>query len=387
MRWQQFSGPVMAKGLEDTATYRHHSLLSLNEVGTDPLREEPPFDVQEFHETNRRRLEQWPDTMNATSTHDTKRGEDARARLNVLTEVPEEWKDRLGRWIGWNAEKKSSVHGALAPSSAEEILIYQTLLAAWPHNEDEEAEFPARVKEFLVKALREAKQNSSWLAPHEEYECAVQDFVDRIVADDSPFLTDFREFQKMLAGAGARNGLSQLLLKIGSPGVPDFYQGSEFWQFTLVDPDNRRAVNFQRRIAMLDGLRRRETEDRIALIRELAADAERDEMKLYVTYKALTFRRANAPLFARGEYLPLEVRGACADHVCAFARRLENHWVVVVAPRWTLRLSDWGDTEVVLPGGAPQEWQDELTSLIPASWQLKDLLREFRVALVSGQTA
>jgi (1->4)-alpha-D-glucan 1-alpha-D-glucosylmutase len=384
MRWQQFSGPVMAKGLEDTATYRRHSLISVNEVGADPLREQPPCDLGEFHRANRRRLEHWPDTLNATSTHDTKRGEDVRARLNVLSEMPDEWEQRLDRWVSWNGDKKISVKGALAPSSSEEILIYQTLLGAWPNDPEEEVTFAARVKEFLMKALREAKQNSSWLAPHEEYENAVQGFVDRILAPDTPFLGDFRDLQETIATAGARNGLSQLLLKITSPGVPDFYQGSEFCQFSLVDPDNRRPVNYAKRAAMLESLRRRESDDRIGLIREMAANPASDQIKLYVTYRALTFRRSNPQLFARGEYLPLEVRGACAGHVCAFARRWEGRWAITVTPRWTLRLEDWADTVVVAPSDAPSEWQEELTGLIPAGWQVRDLLREFPVALLLG---
>ena len=263
MRWQQFSGPVMAKGLEDTASYRHHSLLSLNEVGGDSLRERPPSNLEEFHAFSRLRLEEWPHTMNATSTHDTKRGEDARARLNALSEMPEEWDRRLDRWMAWNQDKKSSVEGVLAPSAAEEILIYQTLLGAWPLAEEERAGFPARIDEFLSKALREAKQNSSWIDPREEYEKAVKEFAARLLADEDRFLPDFHEFQSDLARRGARNSLSQLLLKIAAPGVPDFYQGSELWQFSLVDPDNRRPVDYKRRIAMLESLRRRETEDRL----------------------------------------------------------------------------------------------------------------------------
>ena len=385
LRWQQFTGPVMAKGLEDTAAYRHNSLLSLSEVGSDPLRERPPFSLEEFHEFNRCRLEQWPDSMNATATHDTKRGEDVRARLNALSEMPEEWEASLDRWMVWNAEKKSAVSGVLAPSSSEEILIYQILLGAWPLDPQEEQQFTARTKEFLVKALREAKQNSSWLAPQEGYERAVADFLDRILAADSRFLPDFHEFRKKLAQYGVRNGLSQILLKITCPGVPDFYQGSELWQFTLVDPDNRRTVDYARRIAMLETLRRRDAEDRIGLVRELAADPARDEMKLFVTYKALEFRRSNQLLFGRGDYLPLGVRGACAAHVCAFARVWEGEWVVVIAPRWMAHLTGWADTEVILPNGAPAAWQDVLTRLTPASWRLADLLREFPVALLAPE--
>jgi (1->4)-alpha-D-glucan 1-alpha-D-glucosylmutase len=382
MRWQQFSGPVMAKGLEDTATYRHNSLLSLNEVGGDPLRDRGPFQLEDFHEFNRRRLEQWPDSLSATATHDTKRGEDVRARLNVLSEMPEEWDRRLERWMQWNAPRKSLVNGVFAPSTGEEILIYQTLLGAWPYTPEEQAAFPARVKEFLVKALREAKQNSSWIAPHEAYEHAVQEFVDRILEDGSEFLGDFRQFQPVLARHGARNALSQVILKIAAPGVPDFYQGAELWQLNLVDPDNRRPVDYKRRIGMLESLKHREAADRIALIRGLAANPEQEEMKMFVTFKALQCRKAYAHLFARGAYLPLRPTGARADHVCTFARRLDDRWLVTVAPRWTANLDDWADTEIPLPEGAPNEWKDELTGLITASRRVADLLAEFPIAML-----
>jgi (1->4)-alpha-D-glucan 1-alpha-D-glucosylmutase len=377
MRWQQFTGPVMAKGLEDTATYRHNSLLSLNEVGSDPLRDRPPLNLEEFHQFNLRRLEEWPDSLNATATHDTKRGEDARARLNVLSEMPDEWQRRLERWTQCNVRCKVAVAGVLAPTTSEEVLIYQTLLASWPCDKP-------RIDEFLVKALREAKQNSSWIAPHEEYERAVQMFVEQILADEEHFVPDFRDFQAQLARYGVRNGLGQLVLKIAAPGVPDFYQGTEMWQFNMVDPDNRRPVDYHLRNEMLEQLRRRESEDRIGLVRDLAADPQRDEIKMWVTYKGLAFRKANRELFGRGAYLPLEVRGASGPHVVAFARRLGDKWAVVVAPRWTSQVADWGDTEIAMPADAPAEWQDMLTGIIPASWRLADLLREFPVALLGS---
>jgi (1->4)-alpha-D-glucan 1-alpha-D-glucosylmutase len=377
MRWQQFTGPVMAKGLEDTAAYRYNVLLSINEVGSDPLRERGPFDLDEFHEFLQRRREEWPDTLNATATHDTKRGEDARARLNVLSEMPEEWERRVERWMEWNAGQKVPVGGALAPTASEEILIYQTLLGAWPCEVE-------RVHEFLTKALREAKQNSSWIAAREEYEHAVHEFVTRIVADDERFLPDFREFHAILARHGARNGLGQLVLKVAAPGIPDFYQGTEFWSYSLVDPDNRRPVDYKRRSAMLDDLRRRLSEDRVGLVRALAANPEQEEMKMFVTYRALEFRRSSPELFTRGEYIPLGARGACARNVCAFARRHEGRWAVAVAPRWTSQVQEWGDTEVVLPEGAPGEWIDCLTGLAPRSLRMADLLAEFPVALLGA---
>lgn len=379
MRWQQFTGPVMAKGLEDTATYRYNALLSLNEVGGDPLRDRPPCDLEEFHEFNLRRAQNRPGTMNATATHDTKRGEDARARLNVLTEIPEEWERRLARWIEWNTPRKIAVRGGLVPGTSEEILIYQTLLAAWPADPQEDAEFGDRFKQFLVKALREAKQNTSWIEPQEEYERAAQAFVDRILVAEDDFLPDFRGLQSLVARHGARNGLGQLLLKIGAPGVPDFYQGTDLWQFALVDPDNRRPVDYKRRSAMLEALRRREAEDPVGLIRELAANPGRDEMKLWVTYKALQARKEHARLFAGGEYLPLAATGAKAEHVIAFARRLDVECAAVIVPRWTVGLEDWEDTAVQLPFA---EWKDALTGLVHSGDRLADLLAEFPLALL-----
>ncbi len=384
MRWQQFSGPAMAKGLEDTATYRSNALLSLNEVGGDPLRDRPPMTLDEFHAFNRRRLEEWPDTLNATATHDTKRGEDLRARLNVLAEMPGEWERRLDLWMGWNAHHKQLVDGIMAPSASEEILIYQTLLGAWQDSAAEDQALRERLKEFLVKALREAKQNSSWIAPHEAYEAVVLQFADGILAGDSPFGADFMEFQRTIARYGANNGLSQLILKVASPGVPDFYQGAELWQFTLVDPDNRRPIDYKRRQGLLYQLRRRDAEDRVSLIRELAANPGRDEMKLFVTYKALEFRKAHRELFARGEYLPLRISGACAANVCAFARRLGDRWAIAVTPRWLSQVSEWADTSLALPEGAPGEWRDALTGLIPPGWRVAELLAEFPVALLAG---
>jgi (1->4)-alpha-D-glucan 1-alpha-D-glucosylmutase len=239
------------------------------------------------------------------------------------------------------------------------------------------------VKEFLRKAVREAKQNSSWLSPHEEYERSIEEFLDRILADEA-FSTGLREFQKKLADCGVNNGLSQVLLKVASPGVPDFYQGSELWQLSLVDPDNRRPVDYQRRIGMLEDLKRRETIDRIALIRELSAHPASDEMKLFVTCKLLVARRGGKELFLRGDYIPLHARGACAEHVCAFARALpqENRWAIAIAPRWTSGGIDWADTELLPPASAPPEWQDALTGLIHSTWQVSELLREIPVALL-----
>jgi (1->4)-alpha-D-glucan 1-alpha-D-glucosylmutase len=254
----------------------------------------------------------------------------------------------------------------------------------WPNHAEEEEAVPCRVKEFLSKALREAKRHSSWIAPNEPYENAVQAFVDRILAGDSPFRADFLEFQRTLAKSGARNSLAQLVLKIASPGVPDFYQGCELWQLSLVDPDNRRPVDYALRRGMLESLRRHQAEDPVALVRELAADPLRDEMKLFVTYRALECRKTNRELFARGEYLPLRAAGACARHVCAFARRRGQQWAAAIVPRWAGKVTDWDDTRVELPDDAPAEWRDALTGLIPTGWRVAELLAEFPVALLTS---
>lgn len=377
MRWQQFSGPAMAKGLEDTACYIYNALLSVNEVGSDPLREIPPADLAGFHEFSRGRARCWPHTLNTTSTHDTKRSEDVRARLNVLTEIPDNWERALTRWMEWNRPFKTDVRGAPAPGPNEEILIYQTLLGTYPLNPEEEPAWLERVKEFLIKAAREAKQHSSWMAPDALYEAALQHFTEGILASPR-FRPDFLSFAERISYYGALNGLAQVLLKIAAPGVPDLYQGCELWNFTMVDPDNRRPVDYRKRIAMLESIRAREAHDRLELARALAADPRRDETKLYCTYRALQFRRSHRELFAAGCYRPLDAVGPASAHVCAFARSNDSEAAVVVAPRWLVRLSDWGDTAVNLPEG---NWRNVYTG-IDASGQLAAMLRDFPVALL-----
>ena len=391
MRWQQFSGPVMAKGLEDTALYRDHSLISRNEVGSDPLREQPPLNLEGFHDFNALRLARWPHTLNATTTHDSKRSEDVRARLNVLSEIPEEWNERLEQWMQWNAPLKTRAHGSPIPGPADEILIYQTLLGVWPFDDSELSGLPARLKEFLTKAAREAKLHSSWMSPNQKYEQALADFVDAILGDSgNPFLESFREFQERVAYHGALNSLAQVLLKIAAPGVPDFYQGTETWNFSLVDPDNRRPVDYRRRIATLESLRQREAEDRGGLVESLVADWRSDGLKLFVTANALEFRRARRELFAEGAYVPLCASGCRDRHVVAFARRLGDRWAAVVTPRWTTRLggrrthllpSDWGSTALVAPGDFPASWQNVFTGAEIADLRLSSWLADFPVAL------
>ncbi len=404
LRWQQFTGPVMAKGLEDTAFYVHNSLLSLNEVGGDPQRDEPVYGVEAFHKYLAPRAAQWPYTMNATSTHDTKRSEDVRARINVLAERPKEWAAHLRRWSRWNRPHRRPVNGRMVPTPGEEVMLYQNLLGAWPLDEKEVPSFRERFRGFVQKAAREAKLYTSWHRVNPEHEAALEAFVDAILepGDGNKFLPDFLRFQKKLAFYGAVNSLGQVVLKIAAPGVPDFYQGMEQWEFSLVDPDNRRPVDFAQRMQRLGELKRRYNEDCAALLAELVANWPDGRIKLFTTWRALSFRRERRELFLDGEYLPLAGRGKAADHVCAFARRYGEQYAVVVAPRQlSLLISPeqpplgypvWGRSLIELPSGAPRRWRNILTGelLTAATRRRKRTLRlsnvfaTFPVALLAS---
>jgi (1->4)-alpha-D-glucan 1-alpha-D-glucosylmutase len=357
-RFQQITGPVMAKGVEDTAFYVYNRLVSLNEVGGSPER----FGItpEAFHGQNLERCKSRPLAMLATSTHDTKRSEDVRARINVLSELPKQWREKLSRWNRQNQKHKVVVDGKPAPNRNEEYLIYQTLVGTWPFcnpDEDEFTEFRSRIKAYMLKAIREAKVHTSWLSPNAPHEDAVMNFIDSILKDslDNNFLSDFASFQKLTAACGIFNSLSQTLLKITSPGIPDFYQGNELWDFSLVDPDNRRPVDYRKRKNLLDELMQKEsTAGPLKTAREVVATRNDGRLKLHLTCKALNFRRENRELFESGSYLPLTVEGACREHVCAFERSISDRSVLVVAPRFCSRLIRDSSG---LPLG-PEVWQD-----------------------------
>jgi (1->4)-alpha-D-glucan 1-alpha-D-glucosylmutase len=348
MQWQQFTGPVMAKGLEDTTFYAHNPLLSVNEVGSDAHNPEAFFGLDDFHRRNQRRRRHSPHTLNASSTHDTKRSEDVRARINVLSEFPDEWLRHLKRWTRWTPSDT-------APDRNEQVLIYQTMLAAWPIEME-------RLKPYVVKALREGRTNTSWIDADAEYERRVLAFVERLYATPR-FIRDLTAFNQKIAWFGALSSLSQLVLKVASPGVPDFYRGAEMWDLSLADPDNRRPVDFGLRIAALRRLKQRSSPS------QLLKNWSDGRIKLYVTWKALTFRRRHSALFLDGDYLPLEVRGKRKGYLVAFARRLKDQWSIAVVPRLVARMGSilpmgprsWGDTAVVLPEGAPQHWENIFT--------------------------
>ena len=363
MKFQQLTGPVMAKGVEDTAFYRYNRLVALNEVGSDPA----AFgtSVAEFHRENAERARRWPHGLLTSSTHDTKRSEDVRARIAVLSELPREWRAAVNRWARLNRRAKTRVEGASAPDRNDEYLFYQTLLGAWPWGaETPDEAFVARIEAFMLKAARESQVHTSWVNPDPAYEDALRQFV-RAALDASrpnPFLEDFAALREMVAHAGAINALAQQLLKLTAPGVPDIYQGTELWDQSLVDPDNRRPVDYAQRGRLLRGLARRRPGRRLAA--ELLETKADGRIKLYLTSRALACRAAYPDLFARGDYIPLAAEGAAADHVVAFARRDAENEFITVVPRLVVGLTRkelvdpigpevWGDTRLLLPDAEP----------------------------------
>lgn len=375
MQWQQFTSPVMAKGLEDTASYIYNCLISLNEVGGDSLREKPPYNVPDFHAFSSSRLARWPHTMNSTSTHDTKRSEDVRARINVLSEFNRSWLPRLHRWSKWNQPHRAILNGKPVPDANEECLLYQTMLGGWPLDAAEEKDFIERLIGFTHKALREAKMHTSWIDPDLEYEGAVESFVRTSVVSTgrSRFMEDFLDLRKTIAFYGHLNALSQALLKITSPGVPDFYQGTELWDFSLVDPDNRRPVDFDKRLRLLEEIRSSEVAGQDDdLIKDIVANWADGRVKLYLTRKALQFRAAHKELFAAGDYVPLEGGGQRRERVVAFARRRRREWAVVAVPRLVGGLlrrrkslqpkESWPALKILLPAESPDRWRNVFTN-------------------------
>ena len=362
MRFQQTTGPVTAKGVEDTAFYVYNRLVSLNEVGGDPGRYGEPLAT--FHEKNGRRLERWPESLVCTSTHDTKRGEDVRARISVLSEVPAAWAAHARQWRMINRRSKPLVDGQVAPDRNDEYLFYQTLVGIWAAEADEAASTALieRLLGYMEKATKEAKRRTSWINPNAGYDQALRDFVSRVLSAGSPFLDAFRPFQRLVALYGSVNSLAQTLLKVATPGIPDFYQGSELWDLSLVDPDNRRPVDFPGRQSALDDLRRRvheHPENLEPLCADLLNSWPDGRIKMYVTYRALTLRRQYPALFPYGSYEPLSVEGVHADHVIALARRHGAQAVVVVVPRLCARLTGFTGQ---LPLG-PSVWSDTWVSL------------------------
>ena len=368
MRFQQFTAPVVAKGVEDTAFYTFNRLVSLNEVGGDP--DQFGMAVRAFHGASAHRSAAWPHTMLASSTHDNKRSEDVRARIDVISELPAAWRLAVRRWSRMNRSRRRVLNGLPAPSRNDEYLLYQTLAGTFPPQEISEPELDSyreRIERYMVKAAREAKVRTSWFATNSAYEDALQTFVHDLLHGpaDAPFLADLRATCTTFAWFGMLNSVSMTLIKLASPGVPDIYQGNEILDWSLVDPDNRRAVDYglrQQRLASLEGLAGELAQGQSS-VRSLFDSPYDGRAKLWVISRALALRRAQPALFAEGDYRRIAVSGARADQVVAFARTLAHDGVVVVAgrlftsfglPAGTLPRGEiWDDTalEIRLPSG------------------------------------
>ncbi len=397
MKFQQITGPLMAKGLEDTTFYIFSRLLSVNEVGGNP--EAFGLTTDEFHRFNSEQLQKWPHKMNASATHDTKRGEHLRARLNVLSEIPQEWEEMVNRWHDLNQGLKKDVKGVQLPDKNEEYFVYQTLLGSWPFEDQLPEDYQGRIEEYLLKAMREAKVHTDWIAQNGEFEEALLGFARRLLDPKGSFQPAFLPFKNRIAHYGVINALSQSVLKITSPGVPDVYQGGELWDFSLVDPDNRRPVDYALRkqyLAEIEGV----GEDRLpGYLQELLAGHADGRVKLFTVYHALQCRNRLAGLFAKGAYTPAPASGSHADHVVAFLRSNAEGAVLVVAPRfparlvaqgeWPLGEKVWGDTALSLPGELEgKTWRDIYTGVRLRTGNrvsLAQLLTRFPVAVLVAE--
>ncbi|HEV3244048.1 MAG TPA: malto-oligosyltrehalose synthase [Chthoniobacterales bacterium] len=358
LKFQQFTGPIMAKGVEDTAFYIYNRLAALNEVGGEP--QQFGLSVDAFHERNQDRHRNWPATLLATSTHDTKRSEDVRARMIAISEIPELWRRSLQRWRTVNRRWKKDVNESEAPDADEEYLLYQTLLGTWPvaangaPMENVGNEYIERIQAYMTKALNEAKLNTSWIQPNEEWLAATRDFVAKVLeaTPKNKFLPTFLPVAEEIARLGAINSLAQILLKLTSPGVPDIYQGNEVWDYSLVDPDNRRPIDYKVRAEMLSCLSSKTPE-------ELLQNWPNGRIKMFLTQRALRFRNDHADLFRSGNYLPLRASGTFADCCISFARQLDRDWAIVIVPRLSSRIGfpptgdRWKDTVIELPENLP----------------------------------
>lgn len=393
MRFQQVTGPLLAKAMEDSTFYVMNRLLCLNEVGGDPGH----FGIsgEGWHEAVQKRMGPWPATMNATATHDTKRGEDARMRLAALSELPEAWREALKAFGKSAGGRKRRVGSRLVPDRNEEYFLYQTLLANKPFSEQETATFGQRLDAYLVKAMREAKEHSNWLSPDEQAERAYCDFAGSLLKEGpkNVFLQDFQPLWKRVARLGMVNSLSQALLRITAPGLPDFFQGTELWDFSMVDPDNRRPVDFALRQKMLKELGSAYESDRKKLLHDLVDRAEDGRIKLFLIWKALAARKDKAELFQKGEYRALGFEGTHPEMAFGFARALGEEAALAVVPRLFAKAAGeearfplgafWEETALRPPGEA--SFADVFTGReFPAgeAMYLRDVFRDLPFALL-----
>ncbi len=397
MRFQQITGSLMAKGFEDTVLYIYNRLLSLNEVGGEPDK----FGISdiEFHYFNKKKVEQWPHSMNATSTHDTKRSEDVRARINVLSEIPIEWERNVQQWSRINRRKKQKSNGLAVPDKNDEYFLYQTLVGTFPFTKENYGEYIQRIRDYIIKSVREAKVHTGWLKPDLEYEEAFIKFVDSVLEDseENDFLKEFKNVCRRTAVFGIYNSLAQILVKITAPGVPDFYQGTELWDFSLVDPDNRRPVDFEKRRHLLQEIKTKEEQNILSLLQELLDNKEDGRIKLFLIYRLLKVRYREAEVFQNGSYIPLETGGKHKHQVISFARNYQKKWTIAIATRFLTEMVSedeyplgtdvWGDTWVQTPAEIPI-WENAITSQkVEGKRELKigTILQHFPEGFLTGE--
>jgi (1->4)-alpha-D-glucan 1-alpha-D-glucosylmutase len=372
MKFQQYTSALMAKGVEDTSFYRYNRLVSLNDVGGDPLR----FGTtpEQFHREIVQRSHAWPHEMSATSTHDSKRSEDVRARINVLSEIPMEWHRKVRTWREMNRDKKIFHDAAGTPTPNDEYLFYQTLVGAWPAGDEASnppEDFVKRICEYMLKSVREAKEKTSWANQNKEYEDALTKFVEGVLGSRE-FRNDFIPFQRKISYFGMLNSLSQTMIKLTVPGVPDTYQGNELWELNLVDPDNRRAVDYDVRRHMLAEFREicdNGCDQQAAFTRELAANMDDGRIKAYLIWKVLNLRKQQPDLFQLGEYVPIEITGERAKHLVAFARRHGTQALIVAAPRLCAQLMAG---EPRMPN-SEEAWQNVQITIPDTTTRFRDL--------------
>ena len=370
-RLMQFTGPLMAKGVEDTSMYQYNCFIAHNEVG-DAINARG-ISAEDYHRQMERRLRHWPLSMSTTSTHDTKRGEDVRARLNAISVLTNEWEQLVHQWMQMDQKLKIRLEqGLLEPSLSVEYFVYQTLLGTFPFSGEADETYLQRIDEYLVKALREAKRKVSWSDPDETYENTVCEFTRNMLDPDHDFLESFVPFQQKAAWRGVVNSLAQLVLKCTSPGIPDIYQGTEFWDLSLVDPDNRQPVDYEERHSVLRQLIEQSGGDLPEMIDGLMKNAFNGHIKLWITHLLLKQRNNQPQLFFSGDYIPIEIKGKMKENILSYARRKDDEWFLVIVPLFTQEFSskadysfvtdiEWEDTRLALPVFAPGKWKNILT--------------------------
>lgn len=394
LRCMQFTGPLMAKGIEDTAMYNYNCFIAHNEVG-DRLNSYG-ITINEFHTIMSERQRSKPLSMNATSTHDTKRGEDARARLNVLSELPEQWIKNITIWRAINKPILKFIADKPVPDPNEEYFIYQTLTGIMPFNGQTNDHLLNRITGYLTKSLREAKVHSNWNMPDEEYEKSVCGFVREILTPGSGFLKSFTPFLRKIGDYGIINSLSQVVLKTTCPGIPDFYQGTELWDFSMVDPDNRRPVDYAKHSKILTDLIEKKERNHMDFISQLYLKKENGHIKMWFSHILMKERSDNADLFIHGTYQPLNVSGKYKEHILAFARIHLHKWFITIIPLGTSILQngdpsaiiDWDDTHLKLPVLAPEKWQSVLNNYqihCEDTILISEILKDAYPAVIKGE--